>query len=244
METHYLEAERYFAQLSPSLYEAYLSNRMVTPVIRADEDLFQYGARYTAERVRAIQVNDQSEHRLEHHAVCRKEHIAHKLELPSASKNDMIMQVDNHFQREKDLQKSLTDLRLSVSHTIMAIDQEYVDAVVAVAADPNAVPPVAAVAAQAAVLKTYTTQNWFELTNDFTQTQIEDHCQILNRHPEAEKPVAYSLCQMIVLNNCKTQLRTKVETQLAMVAARDSQRTGGALALYFARQAVVQASQE
>ena len=55
---------------------------------------------------------------------------------------------------------------------------------------------------------------------------------------------ANKLSEMVILNNCKRELRTKVEAQIKIVNERDALKTGGALALYFIRNAVIEASSE
>ena len=210
---------------------------MVVPQRRTVAQLQTTGARYTSASVALIQDAAHAEQRIEHNNLCRKERIKEAIELPGNGSKNMIFQDDGYFTKEKQLQAVLSDLGLDLSCTIHAIDVEYV---AAVAADPG--PP--AVAAVPEVQETYTTRDWFNVAVNFTQTHIENHCRILNRHPDIEYPVSNSLSLVVILNNCKKELRTKIEAQLENVRTRDPECTGGALAFYFIRQAVVQASQE
>ena len=176
---------------------------MSTPAVnRSVNEIQNFGARYTPRIVRDIQTD--SEKRIEHHNLCRKERLKEAFELPGTNDSKKIMfQVDNHFEREKNLQRILTDLGLQNAMQIHAIDTAYVPAV---AADPAH-----GIAAVPAVLETYTTRDLFDLKNEFTQTEIEEHCRIMNLHEDVENPVGNLLALTVILSNCKKELHTKIE---------------------------------
>ena len=207
---------------------------MAVPVDRTVQQLNNLGARYSPQTVRDIQAD--AERRLEHHSQCRKERLKEQFEIPEASKKVMIFQISDHFEREQNCKNVIIDMGLQQGTLIHAVDTPYVA--------PVAGDPANGVAAVAEVQETYTTHDWFDLDHEFTQDEVEAHCRIMNRHPDEEYPVSNHLSMVIVLNNCKRELRAKIEAQLAVARARDEQCVGGALALYFARRAVVQASQE
>ena len=177
---------------------------MPAPEDRTQGALLTLGARYTPEVVGAIQVAAETERKLEHHAFCRKETLKEKLELPGSDKKHMIFQVDNHFQREKNLRKSLVDLGLGLTCDIHSITTPYVPAVIA---DPNANPPVAGVPEQDEI---YATRDWFDINQTFTQAEIKAHCCVLNHHPELQCPASNSLSLIMILNNCKPNLALRL----------------------------------
>jgi hypothetical protein len=86
--------------------------------------------------------------------------------------------------------------------------------------------------------------HWFELDQNFTLDEVRLACRCFNCHVDPRYPIANMLGIQLVLNNCKKELRTKIETQIEAVRADEPQEIGGLLALYYVRQAVIQASQE
>lgn len=186
-------------------------------------DLERLSTRYTFQDLMDMEAGTRYDQRIEHRNLVMKTRIKEPFELPDNSKKSMLTQVDSHFGREQRMKTALQDLGLSETFIVYSIDVPYAAAVVA--------DPANNVVAAAEVEETYhTDHHWFELDQQYTQNQVRAACRIFNRHPERRYTTANMLGIQVVLNNCKKELRSKIETQIEAVKNDQPMEIGGLLA--------------
>lgn len=206
---------------------------MTTPVDRTQLQIANAHSRFTWDDLTTFAADANQERRTEHRNLVHKEKLSVKFKKPDLVSKEVIPEVDGHFLLERELKKKLTDLGLIQATRVMAIDQPYVPAVAADAANQIAAVP--------AVLETYTDRDFFDINETFERQEIEAACRIQNRHGDVRYTTASWLIYQLVLINTSKELLHKVQVQ---IESTTEQARGGLLVLWLIRRAVVKASQD
>jgi len=222
-----------------------LNPTMPPPVDRSEAELKGFAAKYTLDDLETFEIAMNQDKRTEHRDFCDKARLPNKQCFATANytaPGSNIETVESHQGSEKLMEGLLINHGVGKAFLVYDYDQPYAPAVDAVEADPDADPPVIGVEARDEINESYTTRAFFgETERPITFEDVKRTSTILSCHAEPKYAIANTIGTNMVLNQCKPDLRKKIETELGNLKP---QERGGIVAMYLVRQTIANSSVE
>jgi len=219
----------------------------LAPVDRTEAELKSFAAKYTIDDLETFQAPGNQDKRTEHRDFCAKAKLPGKQCFALANytaPGSNIETAESHQGNEKLMQGLVIDHGLGPAFDVWTEATAYVAPVAAVAAVAAAAgqPAVAAVQAVAEAAATYTRRAFFGAEEPVTFDDVKRTSRILSCHHQEKFAIANSLGTTMVLNQCKPDLRKKIENELENACT--AQERGGIVAMYLVRQTIANSSVE